>query len=254
MASESPDNPMQPSRREAADRTWMKAAAATMLGEAGTESVGEHAFTNGAADLPAKTARKRNRDLRAPRARNGKRAGLDRAAWIVEARAVLVAGGIAAVKIGKLAARLGVTRESFYHHFKSLQELNDELLSDWDRGNAAAYGALLDPRHDGEQEFRAMERMWLDEERYSPAWDSAIRDWARVSKKASRVVARVDERRVEMIKQMFLDMGYEETESLVRARIYYFHQVGYYTIRPGESRDERLRLFPVYVRVLMGRP
>lgn len=184
--------------------------------------------------------------------RGRKRAPLDRAAWITEARAELVIGGIAAVKIGKLAATLGVTRESFYHHFKHLQELHDELLTDWDLGNAAAYGALLDPRHDGEQEFRAIERMWLDEARYSPAWDSAIRDWGRVSEKAAGVVARADEHRIETIKQMFIDVGYEEIEALVRARITYFHQVGYYTTKPRESREERLKLFPVYVRVLMG--
>lgn len=232
----------------------MKATAATMLAGASAQSGGEGAFTSsGANRLSAKPSQARN-GVRTVRARNGKRTALDRAAWIAEARAVLVAGGIAAVKVGKLATKLGVTRESFYHHFKSLHELHDELLSDWDHGNAAAYQALLDPGHDGEQEFRAMERMWLDEARYSPAWDLAIRDWARVSKKAARVVARVDERRVEMIKQMYLDMGYEEVEALVRARIYYFHQVGYYTIKPGESRAERLKLFPVYVRVLMGRP
>lgn len=56
-----------------------------------------------------------------------------------------------------------------------------------------------------------------------------------------------------MIHKMFLDLGYEPTVALVRARVLYFHQVGYYTIKPGESRSERLRLFPVYVRVLMGR-
>lgn len=223
--------------------------------ETDARRVGEATLvTIGATRLSAKPARIRNDDGRTVRARNGKRAVLNRAAWITAARAVLVAGGIAAVKIGKLAARLGVTRESFYHHFSSLQELRNELLIDWERGNAAAYESLLNPGHKGEEEFRALERMWLDEALYSPAWDSAIRDWARFSKRAARVVARADEQRVEMIKQMFLDMGYEEIEALVRARIYYFHQVGYYTVQPGESRDQRLKLFPTYVRVLMGRP
>jgi hypothetical protein len=64
----------------------------------------------------------------------------------------------------------------------------------------------------------------------------------------------VDERRLAVIKQMFLDGGYTETEALVRARVFYFHQVGYYTVRPSESREKRLKLVPVYVRVLLGRP
>lgn len=185
---------------------------------------------------------------------SGPRVALDRAAWIAKAREVLIAGGIGAVKVGKLAGMLAVTRESFYHHFKSLDELHDELLNDWDTGNVAAYQALLNSQRDGEREFRAMEKMWLEEGPYSPVWDAVVRDWARISKKAERVVRHVDERRVDLIRQMYLDMGYDPVEALVRARIYYFHQVGYYTIKPGESRRERMELFPVYIRVLLGRP
>src|ERR1700722_10751629 len=176
----------------------------------------------------------------------GKRKVLDRYAWIAAARAALVAGGIAAVKIGSLAAMLAVTRESFYHHFKSLQELHDELLKDWDMGNEKVYGELLDSAHDSMREFEAMERMWLDEATYSPAWDAAIRDWARTSSKTARFLKRIDDHRVAIIRQMYVDAGYNDAESLVRARIYYFHQVGYYTVKPDESREERLRLFPIY--------
>jgi AcrR family transcriptional regulator len=205
---------------------------------------------------PMSVSTKRPVRRRAPRAsagaRNG-RPGLDRAAWIRQARETFIAGGITAIKIGKLASALAVTRESFYWHFKSLAELQGELLADWEQGNAVAYEAVLDSRHDSEQEFRAVYEMWLDEGRYSPAWDTAMRDWARRSKRAARVVGRVDERRVQIIRQIYLDMGCEPDEALVRARIYYFHQVGYYTILPAESRLERLRLIPIYRKILESR-
>lgn len=211
--------------------------------------------------MTGKPARAAKRAVKTPARRaaktavssNGARVALDRAAWIAKARAVLIEGGIGAIKVGKLAGMLAVTRESFYHHFSSLEELHDELLADWETGNVTAYQALLDAQRDGEREFRAMEKMWKEEGPYSPAWDAVIRDWARVSKKAERVVRHVDERRVGVIRQMYLDMGYEPVEALVRARIYYFHQVGYYTIKPGESRQERLALIPVYQRILLGR-
>lgn len=201
-----------------------------------------------------KSAKAKDDKRKVVRAGTGVRTVLDRSAWIAAARDELIAGGIGAVKVGKLAETLGVTRESFYHHFKSLEELQEQLLTDWDEGNVAAYEALLavGAAGDGESDFRAMEKMWLGEARYSPAWDAAIRDWARVSKKAAQVVKHIDDRRVDMIRRMFLNKGFDAEEALVRARIYYYHQVGYYTIKPGESREERLRLFPVYIRVLMG--
>jgi AcrR family transcriptional regulator len=183
------------------------------------------------------------------------RAGLDRGAWIVAARKVLIQGGIGAVKIGKLAARLRVSRESFYWHFKDLSELHRELLRDWQEGNSALYRALIDPaRRDGEREFREMVELWLEERRYDPRWDAAVRDWARTSPAVARTVARVDELRIGIIRAMFLDMGYDEVEALIRARITYYHQVGYYTIAPRQSPPERRRLAPVYVRLLTGRP
>jgi hypothetical protein len=66
-------------------------------------------------------------------------------------------------------------------------------------------------------------------------------------------VRRTDDARIGVLKQVFLDMGCEDEEAFVRARICYFHQVGYYTLGMRESREERLRLLPLYTRVLTGR-
>lgn len=204
--------------------------------------------------MSAKSTGKKSSAHKSVQLPNAKRTVLDRAAWIAEAREALIKGGIASVKIGKLAARLEVTRESFYWHFKNLKELHDELLRDWETTTTSAHAALLDPQHDGAKEFLSMVQFHLDKKRFNPAWNSAVRDWARVARVVELAVKRVDERIVEMIKQMFLDMGYEEVESLVRARITHFHQIGYYNVNPGEPQQERLRLLPVYVRLLTGLP
>lgn len=204
--------------------------------------------------MPSTTIDDRDVPAEASQALNAKRTSLDRPAWLGEARKALIAGGIAAVKIGKLAEQLQVTRESFYWHFKNLQELHEQLLLDWESTITQAYAALLDKEHDGAKEFLAMVQMHLDESRYDPAWDAAMRDWARISTAAEMAVRRVDEQIVKLIRQMFIDMGYDDTESLVRARITHFHQVGYYKINPGESPEERLQLVSVYIRLLTGFP
>lgn len=181
------------------------------------------------------------------------RTPLDSAAWLLEARKLLIEGGVGAVKIGHLAAKLDVSRESFYWHFRNLDTLLNALIADWKSGNSAGYLALIDPEHrDGHAEFDALNQMWVDEKGYDPAWDAVMRDWARVSAKVARAVMQVDEMRIDLIRQMFLHMGLDELTALVRARIAYFHQVGYYTTDLGEPREERLRLHPLYVRFLTG--
>jgi len=56
-----------------------------------------------------------------------------------------------------------------------------------------------------------------------------------------------------VLKQLFLDMGHPDEEAFIRARITYFHQVGYYAMGVEETREQRLRLLPLYTRVLTRR-
>jgi AcrR family transcriptional regulator len=147
-----------------------------------------------------------------------------------------------------------VTRGGFYWFFNSRQELLDELLADWERTNTQAFkAAIQDAGHNGVAEFQAIVNMWVTERGYSHSWDGAVRDWARVSTKIATAVRRVDDQRIAILKQIFIDMGYPDDEAFVRARITYFHQVGYYTLDVKEDRAERLRLLPLYIRFLTGR-
>lgn len=196
--------------------------------------------------------RKEAPGTRVPRTK-ARRATLDRAAWIGAAREVLVAGGMSAVKIGQLAARLNVTREAFYWHFKSLQELLDELLADWEHDNTSRFEATLRAASDPATDLRSVSALLLGDETFRTGWDTAIRDWARVSKKVARVVARIDESRTAMLVRTFRAMGCGEPEAMARARIYYLFQVGYYTARVADSRELREKLLPFYLKLLIGR-
>jgi AcrR family transcriptional regulator len=66
----------------------------------------------------------------APR-RRGRSLGADD--WIDAAMAVLAEDGIAAVAVEPLAARLGATKGSFYHHFPNRDALIAAALERWER-------------------------------------------------------------------------------------------------------------------------
>jgi AcrR family transcriptional regulator len=179
---------------------------------------------------------------------------IGRQGWLDAARSALIREGIAGVKVGKIARRLKATRGGFYWFFDSHKQLLDELLLDWEQRNTAAFESVLrESGRNGMAEFQALVDIWLNEKDYSPAWDAAVRDWARVSSKVANAVRRTDDVRIGVLKQVFLDMGCEDEEAFVRARVCYFHQVGYYILGVRESREERLRLMPLYTRVLTGR-
>ena len=174
--------------------------------------------------------------------------------WLAAAEKRLISGGIDSVKIGLLAKDLGVTRGSFYWHFKDRDHLLDVMLASWHSFSLGVFDDLLLKEGScGMDEFLRLVHLWIDEEQFDAGLEAAIRDWARVSEDVAEVVKDVDEGRIKAIKRIFLDFGYEDDEAFIRARITYFHQVGYYTIGYNETLDERMALLPLYVSVLTGK-
>lgn len=181
------------------------------------------------------------------------RKSLSRDAWVAAARRVLEKRGIAEVKIDGLARKLRVTRGSFYFHFKSLNDLHDELLHEWRRTNCAPFHALSKANYDdGLQLFTDIVHVWVDEAPFSPALDLATRDWSRTSASLAREVEENDSLRMALLTQAFQKMGYEQDESIVRARITYFHQIGQYALSFKEPRDIREQYKPLFGSVLLG--
>lgn len=187
-----------------------------------------------------------------PRRTAAGRPTLDRSDWISAARDELVSGGIAAVKVGVLAGRLGVTREAFYWHFASLEDLRNELLADWISDNHTRFAAVRGRNGPGSADLSTVSTLLLGLEEFRTGWDLAMRDWARTAPEVAQAVARIDEERTVALEENFRSRGYDDLEARARARIYYLFQVGYYTVRIPDSRKQREALIPAYLKVLLG--
>jgi hypothetical protein len=81
----------------------------------------------------------------------------------------------------------------------------------------------------------------------------AVRDWARTSNTVRRAVEAVDLKRIALLEKMFHVIGYTGTDAHIRARIMYYHQVGYYAMGVRESQKARWALILFYQRALTGR-
>jgi AcrR family transcriptional regulator len=176
---------------------------------------------------------------------------LGRDAWLEAARNALIEEGTAGVEVNKLAKRLNVTRGGFYWFFESREQLLDALLDLWVQTSIVIFERVTSaPQKNGAQKFQALVDLWIDEKEYDPKWDGAVRDWARTSSKVLDAVHAVDDRRIGFIEQVFRDLGYAGKEAHVRARVTYYHQVGYYALGVREPRKKRLELLPYYTKIL----
>lgn len=177
---------------------------------------------------------------------------LTREDWIAVARKVVVKSGIEDVKVDRLAKRMKVTRGSFYWHFEDRQALLDALLDDWRGRNIREIEQITARWATTPLDFVEVIRIWLGEDPIVPQFDAAIRAWARKSPAVARLVHETDDSWVALLRSHFTRMGMGADESLVRARIVYFHQIGYYALAIDEDMTERVRLAPFYNEVLTG--
>jgi len=178
---------------------------------------------------------------------------LGRHAWIAAALTVLADEGIDALQITRLARDLDVTRGSFYWHFKDRDALLGSVVEEWQAANSGVIARTLESARSLTDGVLSLFYIWVNDERFSPRLDQAIREWARWDTAIGAAVRREEDNRVAAIAGFFRKHDYGEEDALVRARVLYFTQVGYYALNLDESMTARLSLTDGYFRTFTGR-
>lgn len=173
--------------------------------------------------------------------------------WLDAARAMLVSDGIDSVKILTLAGRMQVSRSSFYWYFKDRDALLQALLDDWLSTNTRAIVTAAEARAATiTGAVCTVFKAFIDPRRFDVRLDFAIRDWARRSGQVRRVLDASDGQRIAALTAMFARFGYDDAESLIRARVLYYMQIGYNDADLQESMAERARMIPYYLKTFTG--
>ncbi len=183
-----------------------------------------------------------------------RRKTLSRQDWVVAARKVFVASGVDDVKVDRLARRLKISRGSFYWHFHSRKDLLDALLRDWESRNREEIQTVRERWASSSPDLVDVVGIWLGEDPAYPTFDMAVRVWARKSAAVAEVVHGIDDAWIKLLEILFRHDGRGEIESFARARVAYFHQIGYYAMGVKESRARRVALAELYYRALTGFP
>ena len=151
--------------------------------------------------------------------------------WALEALAAIGRGGVIAVAVEPLAARLGATKGSFYWHFRSRDELLCAALGLWEQRETVdvieGMKAITDPVERMSRLFRAA---FSDEQ--GGAVDVAL--LAEADNPLVRpVLQRVTTMRVNFLRDTFTAMGFTPRGARHRALLAYSAYVGYFQLRRG---------------------
>ncbi len=151
------------------------------------------------------------------------RTQLDPDRWVETAIDVLAREGISGLRVEVVAKRCGVTKGSFYWHFKDRQALLDAVLERWKAGRivdiekttAAARG------NEREQLHYAIEVYGASRNQKGMSIELAVRDWARHDIRAAAVVESVDLYRLECTRKLFVAAGMSDAEAKSRSLLLY---------------------------------
>lgn len=165
--------------------------------------------------------------------------------WIEAAMTLLVDGGVDLVRVDLLAKQLGVTRGSFYWHFRDRGDLLARVLRAWRDAATEQVTLRFDGRHvDPAALIRNIITLPLRGRAAERAArvELAIRDWARRDPMAREAVDEADSSRISYLAQCFSALGFGIAEARSRAAVLYAYQVGEsLLVRQGSTSQKSAR-------------
>ncbi|MFF4254902.1 TetR/AcrR family transcriptional regulator [Streptomyces sp. NPDC001663] len=159
-------------------------------------------------------------------------------------------GGLAAVAVEPLAARLGATKGSFYWHFGNREALIEAALARWVEANTDEIIAAVETEPDPEKRLRRL---------FTAVTKPAATDPLELSLLASTdhpqvaaALRQVTERRIGYLAGLFGELGFAEAEARRRALMAYSFYLGHTQL--GHAAPSVLPSpedFPAYLEATM---
>lgn len=165
--------------------------------------------------------------------------------WIEVGLAAFAAGGPEAVRVDLLAKHLGVTRGGFYWQFENRGALLEALLDAWERHSVDEVIERIEA-DGGNARAKLRVLFGLAAEAHGLLQvDLAVRDWARRERAVARRLRRVDNRRMEYMRELFGEISDDPDEVEARCTVVFAVFVGNHFMavdHAGRSRREVLDL------------
>lgn len=177
--------------------------------------------------------------------------------WIDAATEVLVDHGIDHVRVDVLATQLGVTRGSFYWHFRDREDLLRRVLQAWrERATEQLTARLGKASPEPAEQLRDVISLPFRGRAATRAAriELAIRAWARRDAMARQAVDEADASRIGYIAQIFSALGFTLGQARSRAHVIYAYVVGESLIgtpAAATSRDQRGQALEAMVRQVL---
>jgi AcrR family transcriptional regulator len=163
---------------------------------------------------------------------------LGRDQWLARAMDVLAREGGAKLRIDRLVRDLGVTKGSFYWHFKDREDFVASLSAYWaEYSTRQVIDKLGRSRGDAKARLAAVVEAVFSED--LGRYDLVMRAWAARQPEVAAVVKRVDEQRFAFIRSLFSEIGFRGQDLETRTRVFVCYMAGEHVTFVKESKEKQ---------------
>lgn len=167
------------------------------------------------------------------------RSRLEATDWIAAALRTMALGGVGTVRVESLARELGVTKGSFYWHFKDRSDLLDRLVQSWRRTATLAVIDRVNSAYAAPRE-RLADLLRLPYarpgSRDGARVELAMRIWGQTEPRIAAVLGEVDAIRLSYIAKLFSAAGGDPVQARARAVLAY----AYIRVAPSLTDEAEL--------------
>jgi AcrR family transcriptional regulator len=149
---------------------------------------------------------------------------MSRSDWVRAGLSALSETGVEGVRVEKLAQQIGITKGSFYWHFKDRDDLLVSIIEEWERVQTSAVIEAVEATDD--TPLLKLRNLSLLVAGFDVNLEAAMRRWAASDSRARLSIERIDRSRLEHIQSIIARAGVPEGEAKLRARLVYFAFIG----------------------------
>lgn len=162
---------------------------------------------------------------------------------------MLATEGSGAVRVEVLAQRLGVTRGGFYRQFGGRAELVDAMLDDWERRSIDDVRGRVEA--EGGDAPRKARRAGMLAPDLVPI-DLAVREWARRDAAVAARLRRVDNRRMDYLRELITTTSGDADDVEARAMLAFSLVIGDHLIAADGFAGGRAKVLRDATRLILG--
>ena len=164
---------------------------------------------------------------------------LDREEWLARALEVLGKQGAGELTVESLARQLGVTKGSFYWHFKDRDDFFRQIIEYWDKHFTQTVIAKISTQ-DSPPEERLLELMRLVHTKRLDRFEMPVRAWAQQNPALAPLVRSVDKHRIDFVCSLFMEMGFAKDEAEMRTRVFLTYMITQRQLLPTTAGNKQL--------------